>query len=163
MRAAHTFLALRDSAARISAWPPWRERALTHIDTDTCIPHSARDTLRVSLHLAEEDIAAAWRIATQAQLPPSLWAALAPALERDNPEGALRAYRTLVQVSVERTERRGYREAIAWLRRMPPLHRRLGTDAAFATYLQTLRQTCRAKRTFIAMLDKAFATELAEG
>lgn len=37
---------------------------------------------------------------------------------------------------------------------MLPLHDRLGTRAAFLAWLDTLHETHRAKRNFIALLDE---------
>lgn len=156
------YLALRDTAVRIKAWDQWRDKALAHVDSIPRTTQSHRDSVRVVLHLAEGNLAAAWHIARQASLPPHIWAELAPQLEDTEPEGALRAYRTLVQAAVGQTDRRGYSEAVAWLRRMRPLYRRLGSEAAFADYLETLRQTHRAKRVLVGMLE-AFAADQAAG
>lgn len=155
---AQTYLALRRIAERIGRWPEWREKALAHVDDAPSHRQSQRDAHRIDLHLAEDDIAAAWHIARNASLHPALWARLAPRLEATEPEGALRAYRTLVQASVARAQRQGYVEAIGWIRRMLPLHKHLGTEAALSGYLDDLARTHHAKRTFIELLA-AFRTQ----
>jgi hypothetical protein len=149
-----TYLKLQEIAGVLSAWGEWRTKALEHIQQQATRNQWSGDDLRVTLMLTEGNLIEAWRIARVGTLNGSTWARLAPALEADEPEGALRAYRTLVRIGIDQAHRQGYRHALDWLQRMARLHVQLGTEADFAAYLDTLRQTCRAKPNFVAMLDE---------
>lgn len=127
----------------------WRERALVHVRARHAEPE---DTL-VRLSLAEGDISAALAIAEHARMPLHTWARLGARRREGHPAMAQRIFRTLVQSCVERTSKQGYREAMECLGRMRPLHRQLGSEAEFDAYLDTLRNTYRAKKCFVETLD----------
>jgi uncharacterized Zn finger protein len=55
--------------------------------------------------------------------------------------------------AVARTDRRGYEEAVALLRRMRPLVQRLGEESAFGREAAELREAHRRKRNLVALLD----------
>ncbi|WP_454832829.1 SWIM zinc finger family protein [Pseudoxanthomonas wuyuanensis] len=147
------YLALRDAATALNAWDDWRTRAMTHLDEHPKGFLRILADLKINLLLAEGETAQAWHIAGQTTLALTTWARLQPHVEVLDPEGALRICRTLVQGSADRTHRQGYEEAIGWLKRMAALHRKQGSQQEFADYMKSLRQTYRAKRSFIAMLD----------
>lgn len=108
------------------------------------------------LYLAEDDIASAWALAEDKPLTLATWRHFAPRIEDTRPESALRAYRAMTEAAAAQTSKQGYAEACDWLRRMQPLHERLGSLDDFARYLVRLRATHRAKRSFMALLDDAF-------
>lgn len=152
------YLQLRHAAQAAGNWDIWRGRALAHAGAVPATYSESSSDRLICLHLAENDVDAAWRIANDAQLSVETCLRLARALEANHPEGALRAYRTVVNATVELTNNQAYRDAIAWLGRMRPLHQRLGTDDAFGAYLESLRETYRAKRNFVKMLADFMAT-----
>lgn len=151
------YLALREAAQAIGPWPPWRERALDEIAAHPRHHAHPSDTC-VRLLLAEGEHQQAWDHANdaQARLSPATWERLAPAIEDIAPDGALRIYRTLVGIAIGHTQRKGYLTAIRWLAPMQRLHQRQETLDAFDGYLDVLRQTHRAKRSFVGLLDKAY-------
>lgn len=151
--AEHSYLALRDAAVAQDAWAHWRAQAMAHLEKNKNRFWGSVADLKINLLLAEGDNAEALRIADQNALAPATWARLLPQVESQDTERALRICRMLVQGSVERTNRQAYEEAIGWLKRMATLHRKQGSQQEFARYLETLRQTHRAKRSFIAMLE----------
>lgn len=143
------YLRLLEAASRNDQRDHWRERALAHVRKLQVQPGD----ILVRLHLAEGDPGAALAVADDARLPLHTWARLARAVEHEHPAAALQICRTLVQGCVERTNRQGYQDALGWIKRMLPLHRKLGSDAEFENYLDTLRTTHRAKKNFIGMLQ----------
>jgi uncharacterized Zn finger protein len=147
------YLALRDAAVALNAWDEWRARAITYLNEHPKKFWGAAVDMKVNLLLAEGENAQAWQIASQHTLALATWARLQPQVEALDPEGALRICRTLVQGGAERTNRQGYEETILWLKRMAALHRKQGSGEEFSRYLEDLRQTYRAKRSFIAMLE----------
>ncbi len=146
------FLILRKHAGGEHAWRELRERAYAQVRDQ-----GAGDLDRlIHLHLADGDAAGAWALTDdRAALRAPTWAALGHAIERDNPEGALRCYRTLVAGVMDRYNlgNPDYDEAVTWLAKMLPLHARLKTLPAFAAYVRELRETYRAKRNFVARVD----------
>ncbi len=147
------YLALREHASRLQDWPRWRERALAHARHMNSRFAPSADELVARLHLAEQDIDAIVALLPEAKLPLHVWAMLPEPLAPNHPKLALQACRTLVNSAIGKTNKSGYRDAITWLRKMAPLHRRLGDEAGFGRYLDALRAEHRAKRSFIAMLD----------
>ncbi|MGH8121290.1 MAG: SWIM zinc finger family protein [Rudaea sp.] len=154
---ARHFLILRGHTQSDGEWPQWRQRAYDFIEKKYGRPHAAANL--VELHLADDDAATAWTLAAESGVPLHLWAQLGVALESTQPEQALQAYRTVAKSRIEHGGNRAYAEAIDWLRRMHPLHQRLGSAPVFADYIAQLREAYRAKRNFMAMLGE-FARSL---
>ncbi len=145
------FVRLRAHTQADGDWPRWRERALARVAA-----HGDRqggNPLLVCLYLAEGDAETAWTLA-QPGVPIHIWERLGDTLEADRPERAIAAWRTIATYHIEHGGKTHYATAIDWLRRMQSLHRRLGTEVAFSDYLEFLRQTHRAKRSFVSLLDE---------
>jgi uncharacterized Zn finger protein len=139
------FVRLRSWAGGAADWPEWRERALDRL--------RGRPSELVRVLLAEDELEAAWAAAGGAGCSEELWLRLAARREADHPEDALAVYRRAVQAAVARTDRQGYEEAVALLRRMRPLAQRLGAEDAFGREVAALREGHRRKRTLVALLD----------
>ncbi|GEM_PF-1146428 len=148
------YVSLRDLATRLDCWPHWRERALTHVRALDGHAFFGADALLMQLHLAESDLDSVLALLPKARLPIHLWAAVAEALSPNHPEQALPVYRTLVRSAVEQANSSGYRNAVGWLRSAKAVHQRLGDLEGFSAYLGQLRASYKAKRSFIAQLDK---------
>lgn len=148
------FLQLREFAGAVD-WPHWRLRALELARRPARGADTGED-LVVRLHLAEGDIEAIVALLPGARLSPQLWSDLVTALSPGHPQLALMAAGTLAEAAIKRTNKGGYREAVAWLKRMRTLHDRLDDGAGFDRYLAGLSARHKAKRSFVEMLERAF-------
>jgi uncharacterized Zn finger protein len=154
------FERLRARSGGGAGWREWRGRALAHLRAQLAVgraggpwirPPDASELVRVLL--AEDDLDAAWAEARAGGCAEALWLELAGRREADHPEDALEVYRRGVEPAVARTDRRGYEEAVALLRRMRPLVQRLGEESAFGREVAELREAHRRKRNLVALLD----------
>jgi uncharacterized Zn finger protein len=107
--------------------------------------------------LADGEPDAAWAVAvaTNRELHASQWVRLAQAREPTAPADAMSVYFRLADGALERADKRGYREAVGYLK----AGRRAATAADragdFAEHLDGVRERNRRRPTFMAMLDKA--------
>lgn len=154
------FERLRARSGGGAGWREWRERALAHVraqiggaraDGPWIRPPDASELVRILL--AEDDVDAAWAEARSGGCSDGLWRELAARRETDHPRDALEVYRRGVEPAVARTDRQGYEEAVALLRRMRPLMQRLGEEGAFGREVAALREGHRRKRNLVALLD----------
>lgn len=152
------YLELRKAAQALAAWNSWRPRALEQLSAVFPDPEE-RAAAEVGLYLAEEEFGAALEASRNVRLPRYLWEQLADAIASDHPEDAVRIHHSLLRPDLEPAVRASYERVLARLERMLPLYRRLGSVETLQTLLQELRETYRARRSFVAMLA-AFASRL---
>lgn len=159
---------LKDHAERAGgaeAWRHWREKALQLIrrgiadSNRTAKNHhslwNAHDRSElVKIFLWEKDIDAAWAEAEEGGCHESLWRELAAMREADHPEDALAVYQSLVEPQVKQTNNDAYRDAAALVKKIALLFRRLGREEAWNHYRNTLCETHKRKRNFMAFLEK---------
>jgi uncharacterized Zn finger protein len=159
---------LRDHAERAGgadAWKHWREKALQLIRkeiADSDRPSKAHRWLwnandrseLVKIFLWEKDIDAAWAEAEEGGCHDALWRELAAKREADHPEDALAVYQSLVEPQVKQMNNEAYRNAGALVKKIALLFRRLGREEAWNHYRNTLCETHKRKRNFMALLEK---------
>jgi uncharacterized Zn finger protein len=159
---------LKDHAERAGgaeAWKHWREKALQFIRQGIAKSNRAakgrpelwysndRSEL-VKIFLWEKDIDAAWVEAEEGGCHESLWRELASKREADHPEDALAVYQSLVEPQVKQTNNDAYRNAAALVKKIALLFKRLGREEAWIHYRNTLCETHKRKRNFMALLEK---------
>ena len=149
-------------AGKAGQWPAFRQRALEHLNRliadqsgkgqmSYYFPHAG--TL-VEIHLWEKNAEAAWDAASRSAISDALWLRLAAAREESHPGDAAPVYRRFIEKAIEQTNNAAYDEAIKLVKKLKPLHVRLGTSADFVKYMALLRAKYKAKRNFIKLLDK---------
>ena len=158
---------LKRHAGRIGRWGEWREKALAHLRER--IDEAKRETRKdrwggsgradhselVRIFLREKDDDAAWQEAKAGGCTNDLWMQLAAKRERDHPEDALPVYRQQIEPTLARKNNEAYRAAIGLLRQIRGLMVRLGREAEFARYLESVRAAHKPKRNFMKLLDRA--------
>jgi uncharacterized Zn finger protein len=159
---------LKDHAERAGgaeAWRHWREKALQLVRKRIADSNRAGKDHQsfwnahdhselVKIFLWEKDIDAAWAEAEEGGCHESLWRELASKREADHPEDALAVYQSLVEPQVKQTNNDAYRNAAALVKKIALLFRRLGREEAWNHYRNTLCETHRRKRNFMALLEK---------
>jgi uncharacterized Zn finger protein len=158
---------LKRHAARVQAWPGWREKALALLREKAAKTRAAARRVGwglespregselVRIFLWEKDTEGAWREAQLAGCSSDLWMALAATREKMHPADAVSVYEARMEPTLQEKNNDAYREAVRLLRKIRLLMRRLGREADFASYLASLRVAHKPKRNFIAMLDRA--------
>ena len=159
---------LKDHAERAGgadAWKHWREKALQFIrrgradsnraakDRHSLWYSNDRSEL-VKILLWEKDIDAAWAEAEEGGCHESLWRELATKREADHPEDALAVYQSLVEPQVKQMNNDAYRDAAALVKKIALLFRQLGREEAWNHYRNTLCETHKRKRNFMALLER---------
>lgn len=146
-------------------WPQWRERALDFLSHKlaeekrgaTKRPLSwarAGYSELVRIYIWESDVEAAWREAQEGGCSHDLWLELAGLREKDHPEDSLAIYERQIEPSINRKNNQAYEQAAGYVRKARDLMKRLGREAEFAAYLERIRKTHKAKRNFMALLDR---------
>jgi len=158
---------LKRHADRIGRWGEWREKALAHLRER--IDEAKRETRKdrwggsgradhselVRIFLGEKDVDAAWQEAKAGGCTNDLWMQLAAKREKDHPEDALPVYRQQIEPTLARKNNEAYRAATGLLRQIRGLMARLGREAEFARYLESVRAAHKPKRNFMKLLDRA--------
>ena len=157
---------LKKHADRNKSWPEWRDRALQFLRT--VIEKETRKATRnrwnyalqrgysdlVEIFLWEKDIEAAWQEAQAGGCSKGLWLRLANKREKGHPKDAIAVYREHIGPIVEQTNNEAYAEAAGLLRRVEKLMKRLGEQAVFQQYLNSVRTKYKRKRNFMKLLEK---------
>ncbi|MGA9408392.1 MAG: DUF6880 family protein [Bacteroidota bacterium] len=154
-----------ERAGNAEAWKHWREKALQLIrkgiaDSNRAAkgrpaPWYANDRSElVKIFLWEKDFDAAWAEAEDGGCHESLWRELAAKREADHPEDALAVYQSLVEPQITRMNNEAYRDAAALVKKIALLFKRLGKEEAWNHYRNTLCETHKRKRNFMALLEK---------
>ncbi|MEW6747598.1 MAG: DUF6880 family protein [Planctomycetota bacterium] len=158
---------LKSHADRIGAWTSWREKALATLRET--IAAAKRDAAKkhwswasrtdhselVRIFLWEKDIEAAWREAKEGGCSSDLWLELAAKREEDHPEDALSVYQGEIEPTLAAKNYEAYNAALGLLRKVRMLMVRLGREAEFNRYLESLRAEHRPKRNFMKLLAEA--------
>lgn len=149
-------------AGKARLWPTFRQQALEHLDRLIAAQAGKRQTpyysshvgTLVEIHLWEKNPEAAWEAAARGAISDQLWLMLAATREEKYPGDAVAIYRRFIETAVGQTNNSAYEEAIKLVKKLKPLHVRLGTSADFVKYIALLRAKYKAKRNFIKLLDK---------
>ena len=156
---------LKRHADRVDAWPVWREKALSFLRKTTAKGIAAERPVQrtwisagrsdlVKVFLWEKDVEAAWREAKEGGCSNDLWLTLAAKREKKHPEEVLLVYQAQVEPALGRKNKEAYREAIGLLRKIHGLMARLGQQASFASYVESVRTAHRLKRNFVKLLER---------
>ncbi|MBN3767470.1 DUF6880 family protein [Burkholderia sp. Ac-20365] len=161
---AATFKVLMTAAKATGSYDRTRERALDHMwamvgeeeaGGKTRDPWAATTrTELVELYLDARDNEAAWHAFTGGPIAAQICQPMAAVRGRTHPRDALVVYQRLLPGTVERgTSAAQYKDAFEIVKAIGKLWARLGEHAQFEAELNAIRQTYRAKRKFIALLD----------
>ena len=74
--------------------------------------------------------------------------------EKDHPEDALSIYQGQIDPTVNQKNNEAYREAVGLLRKIRELMRRLGREAEFPTYLESVRAAHKPKRNLMKLIER---------
>jgi uncharacterized Zn finger protein len=158
-RDVRTYEQLRAAADRAGAWPATRNWALDLLraDADALRPgqHGLRlatEPVLIDVLVAEGEGDTAWEaaagIASEDQ-----WRRIARLVESTRPADALAVYQRQIEPLKRETGDRVYERMAALLLRVRECHRRLGTEAAFNSYLRALRTDQKRKSKLMSVLD----------
>lgn len=114
----------------------------------------------IEILLWEKDASEALRVANSYGAVDHLWLDIASVCEQQLPREAVGIYQRHTLAAVERRNNAGYDSAKVMVDKVRSLMQKLGEGSAFNTWLRQLKVEHKAKRNFIARLEKV--AELAE-
>jgi uncharacterized Zn finger protein len=151
-------------AGQMGRWAALREQALAVIDAGIVegSSHSAwgrrpsepNYSLRVTIALWEQDVAAAWHYANLGVCDRNLLVTVAGKLESTHVDDAIALYRRVVPALLDQTNNAAYEEAIALVKKIAAALERHQRGQEFRVYLGALRTEFKRKRNFITLLDR---------
>ncbi len=157
---------LKSHADRTGQWQVWRDKALAYMRERLAEKMRESQASRWSGHwrmdhselvkvfLWEKDVEAAWNEAGEGGCGGDLWMRLADLRLKKHPEDSLQVYTAQVDPLINRKNNDAYAEAVALLRKIRAVMARLGREAEFKLYLESVRATHKRKRNLIKLLDK---------
>jgi uncharacterized Zn finger protein len=173
---------LKAHAERVNQWDSWRDRAINYIrqqfeppaapqpDRNSRIsrkPAQVRQvawkpprlfgigrSILVEIFLWEGEDELAWQEAQTGGCSKSLWFQLAERRQQDHPADALPIYYNEIEPLIQQTNNAAYTDAVSLLKKVHDLMVRLKQQHEFNDFVDYLRQTYKAKRNFIALLNK---------
>jgi uncharacterized Zn finger protein len=159
-----TYQKLKTEAERSQQWDKWRQAAIAHIreqikqaqqQKQGLLAHTYRDhSLLVEIFLWEGETDLAWQEAKTGGCSKQLWLKLADQRQQDHPEDALSIYMNEVEPLIQQTHNNAYAQAIEFVKKSRSLMLRLEMRSQSDQYLQHLRDTYKAKRNFIKLLNQ---------
>jgi hypothetical protein len=158
------FEALLKVAAATGRRDETRQRALEHMwacvtkeeagKAKRSVWDTSTRTELVKVYLAEHDNEAAWNAFTGGPVATQIFERMAAVRGATHPRDALVIYHNLLPGTVSRgTGKAQYNDAFEIVQAIRELRAKLGEDAQFAAELAEMRQTYRAKRNFIVLLN----------
>ncbi len=129
------------SAASYPAWSPLGR-----------FPRDRSLLVEIFLWEGEDDLA--WREAKSGGCSKQLWLRLAEGRQQNYPEDALPIYHQEIEPLIQQTNNTAYANAVSFLQKVHGLMLRLDRQAEFNALVAHLRQTYKAKRNFIALLNQ---------
>jgi uncharacterized Zn finger protein len=111
-------------------------------------------SLLVEIFLWEGEDELAWQEAQAGGCSKQLWLKLAERRQQTHPEDALPIYEREIEPLIQETNNTAYANAVSFLQKVHQLMVRLDRQAEFNALVAHLRQTYKAKRNFIALLEK---------
>lgn len=148
-----------------SEWPAVRERALSHLRTQSKQKRRAAGKQRQGAApdhsviieiLWEEGLTdAAWREAQAGGCRPDLSLRLAATRESSHPEEILGFYQERLELTIARGDHAAYAAALQILAKTRRLMERLGRASEYVRYRDQMRSDHRKKRVFLKMLKAA--------
>jgi uncharacterized Zn finger protein len=174
----YSYQQLKTQTERATQWAIWRDKALAYIRQllDPQIPPKSvkakgkRETsssnlnlysrigrdrsLLVEIFLWEGEDELAWQEAQAGGCSKQLWLKLADRRQHTHPEDALPIYQREIEPLVQQTNNAAYDNALSFLIKVRELMLRLNQQAEFNALVTHLRQTYKAKRNFMALLNQ---------
>jgi uncharacterized Zn finger protein len=129
------------SAASYPAWSPLGR-----------FPRDRSLLVEIFLWEGEDDLA--WQEAQAGGCSKQLWLRLAEGRQQNYPEDALPIYHQEIEPLIQQTNNTAYANAVSFLQKVHGLMLRLDRQAEFNALVAHLRQTYKAKRNFIALLNQ---------
>jgi uncharacterized Zn finger protein len=111
-------------------------------------------SLLVEIFLSEAQEDLAWQEAQTGGCSKQLWLKLADRRQRTHPDDALPIYQREIDYLIQQTNNPAYAEAVSLLHKVHDLRVRLNQPTDFTTLVDHLRKTYKAKRNFIALLNR---------
>jgi uncharacterized Zn finger protein len=111
-------------------------------------------SLLVEIFLWEGEDNLAWQEAQAGGCSKPLWLQLAERRQQTHPEEALPIYQQEIEPLIRLTNNTAYANAVAFLQKVHDLMVRLDRQAEFQALVAHLRQSYKAKRNFIALLQQ---------
>jgi uncharacterized Zn finger protein len=146
-----TYQELRRLGGELGTWTSLRPVLLEALDP------VRQASLLLNIALAEGDVARALEIISQpgALFTPEALIRVAEAAEADHPRASLEIYRARAERAIAARGRANYQVAAEYLLRVRALHRRLGEEATWDSYIAHLREDHRRLRALQEELDRA--------
>ena len=129
---------------RVASYPTWNPPAMLIRDR----------SLLVEIFLWEGEDELAWQEAQAGSCSKQLWLKLAERRQQTHPADALPLYQREIEPLIQQTNNTAYANAISFLHKVHDLMLRLNQQAEFQVLVAHLRQTYKAKRNFIALLNQ---------
>jgi tetratricopeptide (TPR) repeat protein len=111
-------------------------------------------SLLVEIFLWEGENDLAWQEAQTGGCSNQIWLQLAEQRQLSHPEDALPIYKREVELLLKQTHNAAYANAITFLKQVRSLTITLHQQVEYNTFVAYLRKNYKAKRNFIALLDK---------
>jgi uncharacterized Zn finger protein len=111
-------------------------------------------SLLVEIFLWEEEEDLAWQEAQAGGCSRQLWLNLAERRQKTHPADVLPIYRREIEQFIQETNNSAYAHAVSFLQKVHTLMLGLDQQAEFNAFVAHLRQTYKAKRNFITLLNQ---------
>jgi uncharacterized Zn finger protein len=126
---------------------PYGGRKVSHLSTKD-------HALLVEIFLWEGADDWAWQEAQEGGCSQKLWLRLADRRQLTHPADALPIYQQEIESLIQQTNNTAYASAVSLLHKVHDLMLRLNQSAEFQTFVTRLRQTYKAKRNFVSLLNQ---------
>ncbi len=127
-----------------ASYPAWNSPGMFNRDR----------SLLVEIFLWEGEDELAWQEAQAGGCSKQLWLRLAERRQQTHPADALPLYQREIEPLIQQTNNTAYASAVSFLQKVHGLMLRLNQQVEFGALVAHLRQTYKAKRNFIALLDQ---------
>jgi hypothetical protein len=145
---------LEKHAKKARAWPEWRERALAELKHRIGkLPRPDHSAL-VEIFLYEQNLDQAWNEAKSGDCSRSLWLRLADLRAESHPQDAAPIYLRLAETNLQEARNSRYEYSVELLIKAAAAMKRIDRGAEFVRHLSELAIKFKAKRNFIALLER---------
>jgi len=167
-----TYQDLKKQADLDRAWPAWREKAMVRLHEDIESKRQAAEKRKaargwsawdreggdrsrmVEILLWERNPGAAWQEAVEGGCSEELWLRLGKDREKKHPADCVPIWRRRVERLTLHAHQSNYASAAESLKKLGQLMERTGQAKAFTDLMAEIRLTRKARRNFIAELDR---------
>ena len=153
---------LSEHATKAKCWDIWRSEAIACIrqKIEADVKRNQRWGIRpdnstlVEILLWEKRYEEAWGEANIGRCSDRLWMSLADGRAESHPADSAEIYRKLIPDIIGQANNNAYAEAVGLLKRIRECMRRSNQEDEFKNYCVSLRQGHKAKRNFIAEMNR---------